>query len=190
MRGCGGPDLPGREVLPRRRDRRSRAAARSGTGRVARRGPRHRQPRHRLGRHRLYRARPSARCGTGTAKLRQRLQSKGTKSAKRLLARRRSRESRFARDVNHVISKKIVREAEDTRRGIKLEDLSGIRGRVTVRKAQRADAHSWALLAAPPVHQLQGRHRRCPAGDGEPAQHVASMPGMRPHQQAEPSSPG
>jgi putative transposase len=81
--------------------------------------------------------------------LRARLQSKGTKSARRLLRKRRRRESRFARDVNHVISKAIVREAEGTGRGIKLEDLSGIRGRVTVRTAQRADAHSWAF------HQLR-----------------------------------
>jgi len=44
-----------------------------------------------------------------------------------------------------VISKTIVREAEGTGRGIKLEDLSGIRGRITVRTAQRADAHSWAF---------------------------------------------
>jgi putative transposase len=77
--------------------------------------------------------------------LRRRLQSKGTKSAKRLLRKRRRKESRFARDANHVISKAIVREAEGTGRGIKLEDLSGIRSRVTVRKAQRADAHSWAF---------------------------------------------
>ena len=71
--------------------------------------------------------------------LRARLQSKGTKSAKRLLAKRRRRESRFARDVNHVISKALVSEAKGTGRGIKLEDLSGIRDRITVRKAQRAD---------------------------------------------------
>ena len=38
-----------------------------------------------------------------------------------------------------------VGEAEGTGLGIKLENLSGIRGRVTVRKAQRADAHSWAF---------------------------------------------
>ena len=77
--------------------------------------------------------------------LRKRLQAKGTKSAKRLLAKRRRKESRFARDVNHVISKNIVREAKGTGRGIKLEDLSGIRDRVTVRKAQRADIGSWSF---------------------------------------------
>lgn len=108
--------------------------------------------------------------------LRSRLQSKGTKSAKRLLAKRRRRESRFARDVNHVISKALVREAKDTGRGIKLEDLSGIRDRVTVRKAQRADAHSWsfrqlrdfiaykAALAGVPVAFVDPRNtsRQCP----------------------------
>jgi putative transposase len=77
--------------------------------------------------------------------LRARLQSKGTKSAKRLLRKRRRKESRFARDMNHVVSKKIVREAKGTGRGIKLEDLSGIRDRVTVKKAQRADRDSWAF---------------------------------------------
>ncbi|MGW0590485.1 RNA-guided endonuclease InsQ/TnpB family protein [Streptosporangium sp. NPDC002607] len=78
-----------------------------------------------------------------------RLQAKGTKSAKRLLKRRRRKESRFARDVNHVISKQLVGKAKDTRAGIALEDLQGIRDRVTVRKAQRADLNSWGF------HQLR-----------------------------------
>lgn len=77
--------------------------------------------------------------------LRSRLQSKGTKSAKRLLAKRRRKEARFARDINHCISKAIVSEAKDTGRGIKLEDLSGINRRTTVRKAQRADRRSWSF---------------------------------------------
>jgi IS605 OrfB family transposase len=108
--------------------------------------------------------------------LRARLQSKGTKSARRLLRKRRRKESRFARDVNHMISKAIVREAKGTGRGIKLEDLSGIRGRVTVRTAQRADAHSWAFsqlrqftaykaaLAGVPVVLVDPRNtsRECP----------------------------
>jgi len=40
--------------------------------------------------------------------LRKRLQSKGTKSAKRLLKHLSGKENRFVRDVNHCISKKIV----------------------------------------------------------------------------------
>lgn len=79
------------------------------------------------------------------ARLRAKLQSKGTKSAKRLLKKRRRKESRFARDVNHCISKKVVAKALDTSRGIALEDLTGIRERTTVKKAQRRTHHSWAF---------------------------------------------
>ena len=82
-------------------------------------------------------------------RLRAKLQRVGTKSAKRLLKKRRRKESRYARDVNHCISKGLVGKAKDTGRGIKLEDLSGIRDRVTVRQAQRSDLHSWAF------HQLR-----------------------------------
>ncbi len=79
-------------------------------------------------------------------RLRGRLQAKGTKSAKRLLKKRRRKESRFARDVNHCISKSIVAEAERTGRGIALEDLKGIRERVRARRPQRATLHSWAFV--------------------------------------------
>jgi transposase len=70
-------------------------------------------------------------------RLRKKLQAKGTKSAKRLLKKRRRKEQRFARDVNHCISKKIVSKAQDTRYMLALEDLKGIRERTekTVRKA-------------------------------------------------------
>lgn len=79
------------------------------------------------------------------AKLRAKLQSKGTKSAKRLLKKRKRKERRFAKDVNHCISKGIVERAADTGRGIAVEDLTGIRERVMVRKAQRRQHHSWAF---------------------------------------------
>lgn len=78
-------------------------------------------------------------------RLRRRLQKKGTKSARRLLRKRRAREARFARDVNHRISKAIVRKALDTGRGIGSEDLTGIRDRVTVRKPQRRKHAGWAF---------------------------------------------
>jgi IS605 OrfB family transposase len=80
------------------------------------------------------------------AKLRVGLQSSGTKSAKRHLRKLRRREQRFHSHTNHVISKKIVRKAKDTVRGIAIEDLSGIRDRVTVRKAQRGILHSWSFF--------------------------------------------
>ena len=78
-------------------------------------------------------------------RIRARLQSKGTKSAKRLLARRRRTESRHAANVNHVIAKRIVAEAARTCRGIAVEDLTGIRDRVRLRKPQRAALHSWSF---------------------------------------------
>ena len=79
------------------------------------------------------------------ARLRGKLQKKGTKSAKRLLRARRLKESRFARDLNHRISKAIVRKAKDTGRGIAVEDLEGIRDRTTVRRSQRRAHHSWSF---------------------------------------------
>jgi len=78
-------------------------------------------------------------------RLRSRLQSKGTTSAKRLLRQRRGKESRFAHDVNHCLSKRIVAKAKDTNRAIALEELKGIRSRTTVRKPQRATHSSWAF---------------------------------------------
>jgi IS605 OrfB family transposase len=80
--------------------------------------------------------------------LRAKLQAKGTKSAKRLLKKRRRKEQRHATDVNHCISKRIVAEAQRTGRGIALEDLKGIRERARFRRPQRATLHSWAF------HQL------------------------------------
>jgi putative transposase len=78
-------------------------------------------------------------------RLRQKLQKKGTKSAKRLLRKRSKKESRFAADVNHMISKRLVEHAQGTGCGIALEDLKHIRTRVTVRKRQRATLHSWSF---------------------------------------------
>jgi putative transposase len=78
-------------------------------------------------------------------RLRKRLQGKKTSSARRLLKKRRRKESRLAADVNHQISKRIVAEAERTGRGIAVEELTGIRARVRLRKPQRATLHSWAF---------------------------------------------
>lgn len=111
------------------------------------------------------------------ARLKASLQTKNTRSAKRLLRRRRHKEHRFARDVNHCISKKVVAKAKDTLRGIALEDLSGIRERITVRKAQRRQHYSWGFaqlrhfieykadLAGVPVALVNPRNtsRTCPS---------------------------
>ncbi len=111
------------------------------------------------------------------ARLRAKLQQKGTKSAKRLLKKRRRKETRFAADVNHCISKQLVQRAKDTGRGIAVEDLTGIRSRVTVRRAHRRQLHSWAFhdlrqkieykakLAGVPIAAVDPRYtsQTCPA---------------------------
>ena len=111
------------------------------------------------------------------ARLRSKLQKKNTQSARRLLRKRRRKEHRFAQDVNHSISKHLVQRAEGTGRGIAIEDLNGIRDRVTVRKAHRRPLHSWAFydlrqkivykaaLAGVPVVLVDPRNtsRTCPA---------------------------
>jgi len=64
---------------------------------------------------------------------RRRLQRKGTKGAKKKLRRVSKNEARFRRHENHRISKEIVETARRTGRGIAVEDLKGIRERVTAR---------------------------------------------------------
>jgi len=82
-------------------------------------------------------------------RLRKKLQKKGTHSAKRLLKHLSGKEQRFARDVNHWISKQLVQIAKGTQRGIALENLEGIRDRVNVPRKRRNALHSWSF------HQLR-----------------------------------
>jgi putative transposase len=77
---------------------------------------------------------------------RQRLQTINTKNAKRRLRQNAGREYRFQRDVNHGISKALAAKAVVARKAIALEDLSGIRERVTVRRVHRYERHSWAFF--------------------------------------------
>ena len=51
--------------------------------------------------------------------------------------------------MNHCITKEVVRVAQRTGRGIAIEDLGGIRNRVTVTRRQRRTHSSWAF------HQLR-----------------------------------
>ena len=110
-------------------------------------------------------------------RLRTKLQKLGTKAARRRLQQLAGQERRFARDVNHTISKRIVATAKRTKRANALEDLKGIRTRVRARRPQRAQLHRWsffqlrAFLAYKaqrdgiPVVLVHPRNtsRRCPA---------------------------
>jgi putative transposase len=78
-------------------------------------------------------------------RLRAKLQAKQTRSAKRRLQKLSGEERRFAKHVNHVISKQIVAAAERTGRGIAVEELTGIRDRIRATRRQRGVLHSWAF---------------------------------------------
>jgi len=104
--------------------------------------------------------------------LRQRLQKCGTKSAKRHLKKLSGREARFRKDVNHVMSKRLVAKAKQNKQAIALEDLRHIRSRTEarLRKSQRARHSSWsfwqlrfflsykAALAGVPLHTVDPRY--------------------------------
>jgi IS605 OrfB family transposase len=121
-------------------------------------------------------------------RLRSRLKRLYTRSAKRLFKKRRRKEERFARNINHTISKRLVAEAQRTKRALALEDLQGIRTRVRARKPQRATLSSWsfaqlrsfleykAQMAGVPVIAVDPRNtsRTCPAcGHCEKANRVS-----------------
>ncbi len=82
---------------------------------------------------------------------RKRLQRRNTKGAKKKLKRVSKKEARFRKHQNHCISKTIIETAERTGRGIALEDLKGIRERVTARGGEarnRLSGWSFAQLGA------------------------------------------
>jgi IS605 OrfB family transposase len=73
------------------------------------------------------------------------LQKCGTKAAKRRLRKLARRQRRYQAHVNHCIAKAVVLDAERTSRGIALEELKGIRQRVTARSNQRARLGNWGF---------------------------------------------
>lgn len=78
-------------------------------------------------------------------KRRGKLQSNGSRSAKRCLMRISGKERQHVKDVNHVVSKAIVAEA--IRIGAKhivLEDLTNIRSRIKGGKRIRSRLHRWS----------------------------------------------
>ena len=104
--------------------------------------------------------------------LRQRLQKRGTKNAKRRLKKLSGREKRFRKNTNHVISKRIVQKAKAKKQAIAIEELRHIRTRTEarLRHSQRARQSSWAFgqlrqflsykaaLAGVPLHTVDPRN--------------------------------
>ena len=123
-------------------------------------------------------------------RLRKRLQAKGTKSARRLLARRRKKEARHAANVNHRIAKTIVTEAVRTGRGIAVEELTGIRDRVRLRKPQRVTLHSWSFHQLGAFLAYKARRAGVPLVQVDPRYTSQTCARLRAPRQAEPARPG
>ncbi|MGB2608264.1 MAG: transposase [Isosphaeraceae bacterium] len=99
------------------------------------------------------------------------------KNIRRAMKRTKSKEARFRKYENHCIAKKIVETAKGTDRGIGLENLEGIRDRVSARGGEQCNRLSgWAFfqlrtfveykakLAGVPVVAVDPRNtsRTCP----------------------------
>ncbi len=77
--------------------------------------------------------------------LRSKLQSVGTKSAKRHLKKLSGKEKRFQKNTDHIISKELVNKAEGTSSILVLEDLTNIRKKTVVGKKDRYIHNSWSF---------------------------------------------
>ena len=87
---------------------------------------------------------------------RRQVQRKRSRSAFKRLQKINRRASRFAKDVNHMISKSLVRKALALQKALSLEDLSGIRERSNgFNRAMRWQMGNWAFadLAAKIVYK-------------------------------------
>lgn len=77
--------------------------------------------------------------------LRSRLQSNGTKSSKQLLQKVSGKELRYTKQVNHEVSKAIIKEALDNSCDtITMEKLTNIRKRIKANKRVRSRLHRWS----------------------------------------------
>ncbi len=103
-------------------------------------------------------------------RLRQELQSKGTKSTRRKLKQLRRKQSRFQKDINHQISKRLVSNAARTKRGIAVEDLTDIRARTRVKgKEHRAKRSNWSFAQLRLFIEYKAKLTGVPFGVVDPA---------------------
>jgi IS605 OrfB family transposase len=78
-------------------------------------------------------------------RLRQQLQPKQTRAARKRLSSWRGKQARFQRDTNRRIAKALVATAVTTHRAIAVEDLNGIRSRVRAPRDQRRLLGNWGF---------------------------------------------
>lgn len=86
------------------------------------------------------------------SKVRANVQSKGTRSSRRLMRRLSGREQRFQKWLNHNISKQLVQKAKQSNATLAFEDLTNIRQSLNQKrrsKTERRRTNNWAF------HQLR-----------------------------------
>lgn len=94
-------------------------------------------------------------------KMRQRLQSKGTFSALKRLEALSGKEKRLMRQLNHLVSKKVVDFAEEQNVDvIGMEDLTEIRDRTKVREKQRYRHETWAFKQLQKFIEYKAKEKR------------------------------
>ena len=101
------------------------------------------------------------------------------------------KEARFRRHENHCISKSIVQSAKGTGRGIAVEDLKGIRGRITARGGDarnRLSGWSFHQLVGFLSYKAEGRGN--PHRAGGPSQHQQDVLRLRALREGQPQEPG
>lgn len=94
---------------------------------------------------------------------------KRPKNIRRALTRMKRRESRFRKDVNHCISKKLVALAKDSGRGLAFEELTHIRDRTRFRRGQRARMSGWAFAQLYTFSAYKARREGVPEQKVDPS---------------------
>ena len=82
------------------------------------------------------------------SKVRAKIQSKRTRSSRRLMRRLSGRELRFQKWLNHNISKQLVQDAKNTNAALAFEDLTNIRQSLNQKrrsKTERRRTNNWAF---------------------------------------------
>lgn len=97
--------------------------------------------------------------------MRKNLQKKGKYS---LVKRIKNRESRIVKNINHHISKKLVKEAQKSKAIIVLEKLKDIRKTAKTRKKQRYSLNSWSFYQLQNMIEYKSKKYGVPVAYVEP----------------------
>jgi putative transposase len=97
--------------------------------------------------------------------LRKRLQKAGKL---RLVKTIKNRESRIVRNLNHHISKRLIKEAHDTQSVLVLENLKQIRQRAKCRRKQRYSLNSWSFYQLASMIEYKAKKLGVPIAYVEP----------------------